>query len=174
MVVNVLGDSTGQDILVLDLDSAGAVRPLAATPALEWGAIFSPDGKWVAYSSGETGNDEIYVQPWPMTGRRWRISRNGGEEPLWTRGGRELVYQFGEEWWRVDLGGTAELDAGEPRLLARGNWINVAGYEYAASADGERLYLLAPLAGPATATQLSVISNWLNVVQDVTRRVGRD
>ena len=176
VIVNVLGDSTGQDIVVLDLDGDGAVRSLAATPALEWGASFSPDGKWAAYSSSETGNDEIYVQPWPPTGRRWRISRNGGEEALWTRGSRELVYRFGEEWWAVSIGvGSAgELEPGEPRLLARGNWINVAGYEYAASADGERLYLLAPMGGPATTTQLSVISNWLNVAQDVTRRVGHD
>jgi hypothetical protein len=128
----------------------------------------------VAYSSSETGNDEIYVQPWPMTGRRWRTSRNGGEEALWTRGGRELVYRFGEEWWRVSVGGTGEFEAGEPQLLARGNWINVAGYEYAASADGERLYLLAPVAAPATTTQLAVVTSWFTLLRDLSRRAGHD
>ena len=118
-------------------------------------------------SSSETGNDEIYVQPWPPTGRRWRISRNGGEEPLWTQGGRELVYRFGEEWWSVRVTAGAELEAGEPQLLARGDWINVAGYEYAASADGERLYLLAPTAGAPVTTQLALITDWTRLLRDL-------
>ena len=170
VAVYVVGDSTSVDIQVMDLDSANALHPVATTPALEWGGVFSPDGKWIAYSSSESGTDEIYVQPWPTTGARWRISRNGGEEPLWTRGGRELVYRSGAEWWSVSVSGTSELVAGEPQLLARGNWLNVGGVEYAVSPDGERLYLLAPMAGPATTTELAVIANWFTMLTDLSRR----
>ena len=170
VAVYVVGDSTSVDIHVLDLDSANALHPVATTPALEWGGVFSPDGKWIAYSSSESGTDEIYVQPWPTTGERWRISRNGGEEPLWTRGGRELVYRSGAEWWGVNVSGTPAFVAGEPQPLARGNWLNVGGVEYAVSPDGERLYLLAPMAGPATTTQLAVIANWFTLLTDLSRR----
>jgi len=174
--VNPFTDSTSSDLIVLDQDSAGAAHVVAGTAGLEWGGVFSPDGKWIAYSSSETGADEIYVQPWPLTGRRWRISRAGGEEPLWTRGGRELVWRFGQEWWSASVRETAAgaLDAAEPQLLARGDWINVGGYEYAAAADGERLYLLAPMAGPAGTTRLAVVTNWFSVLRDLTRPAARD
>ena len=172
--LNVIGDSTGPDLVVVDHDSGDVSQPVATSPGLEWGGTFSPDGRWIAYSSSETGTDEIYVQPWPLTGRRWRISRNGGEEPVWIQGGRALVWRFGQEWWRASIGGTTTLEAGEPELLARGDWINVAGYEYAASADGERLYLLAPMAGPAGTTQLTVVTNWFSVLRSLTRPAGRD
>ncbi len=162
-------DSSAANVLVYDLDG-GALHPVATTPANEWGGVFSPDGRWIAYSSSESGTDDIYVQPWPVTGQRWRISRNGGEEPLWTRGGSELVYRSGQEWWSVRVTGTGTFTAGEPELLARGPWLNVAGVEYAVTPDGERLYLLAPMAGPATTTTLTVVSNWFTTLRDLSRR----
>jgi serine/threonine-protein kinase len=167
-------DSTGSDILVVPLDSAGVVHPVAATPALEWGAIFSPDGRWIAYSSSESGTDEIYVQPYPPTGQRWRISRNGGEEPLWTRGGKELVYRFGPEWWSVRVATAGQFTAGEPELLLRGPYLNQPGVEYAVSSDGERLILLAPATGATTTTRLTVISNWFTMVRDLDRTARRE
>jgi hypothetical protein len=108
-----------------------------------------------------------------VTGQRWRISRNGGEEPLWTRGGSELVYRNGQEWWSVRVTGTGTFTAGEPELLARGPWLNVSGVEYAVTPDGERLYLLAPMAGPATTTTLTVVSNWFTTLRELTRRANQ-
>ena len=163
-------DSTSSDVTVIDIDSANVMHPVAETPALEWGGIFAPDGRWIAYSSSESGTDEIYVQPWPTTGQRWRVSRNGGEEPLWTRGGTELVYRTGQEWWAVKVTTAGQFAAGEPGLLARGPYLNVSGVEYAVSADGERLFLLAPIAGPATTTHLTVISNWFTMLRDLFER----
>ncbi|MGH7701678.1 MAG: hypothetical protein ACREMO_01170, partial [Gemmatimonadales bacterium] len=170
LVLNVLRESSTSDVVVIELDSGAALHPVAETPALEWGGIFSPDGQWLAYSSSESGADEIYVQPWPTTGQRWRISRNGGEEPLWTRGGAELVYRIGQEWWSVRVTSTAPFTAGEPELLTRGPYLNVSGVEYAVSPDGERLYLLAPASGPATTSQLTVVTNWFTMLQDLSRR----
>jgi serine/threonine-protein kinase len=166
-------DSSASDVLVYDLDG-GALHPVATTPANEWGGVFSPDGRWIAYSSSESGTDDIYVQPWPVTGQRWRISRNGGEEPLWTRGGSELVYRSGQEWWSVRITGAGTFTAGEPELLARGPWLNVSGVEYAVTPDGERLYLLAPMAGSATTTTLTVVSNWFTTLRDLSRRASHE
>jgi len=174
LVLNVLRETSPSDVVVVELDSGAALRPVAETPALEWGGIFSPDGHWITYSSSESGADEIYVQPWPMTGQRWRISRNGGEEPLWTRGGRELVYRIGQEWWTVQVTATAPFTVSEPELLARGPFLNVSGVEYAVSPDGERLYLLAPASGPATTTRLTVITNWFTMLTDLSKRARHD
>ncbi len=167
-------DSAGTDVVVIELDSGAAVRPVASAPALQWGGTFSPDGRWIAYSSSESGADEVYVQPYPPSGQRWRISRNGGEEPLWTRGGTALVYRIGQEWWTVRVTTAGQFSAGEPELLARGPWVNVSGVEYAVSSDGERLYLLAPAAGPATTTRLTVITNWFTMLTELSRRAGHD
>ena len=60
--------------------------------------------------------------------------------------------------------------AGEPELLARGPWLNVSGVEYAVSSDGERLYLLAPVAGSATTTRLTVVTNWFTMLTELSRR----
>ena len=166
-------DSTGMDVLAVELDSTAAVHPVAETPALEWGGVFSPDGRWIAYSSSESGTDEIYVQPYPTTGQRWRISRSGGEEPLWTRGGRELVYRSGQEWWTVSVTSTAPFAVSEPALRARGPYLNVAGVEYAVATGGERLYLLAP-AGPATTTRLTVVTDWFTTLTDLSRRANHE
>jgi eukaryotic-like serine/threonine-protein kinase len=167
-------DSTGTDVLVVPLDSAGVVHPVAETPALEWGGTFSPDGRWIAYSSSESGSDEIYVQPYPPTGQRWRISRNGGEEPLWTRGGKELVYRVGPEWWSVRVATAGQFTASEPGLLLRGPYLNEPGVEYAVSSDGDRLFLLAPATGSTTTTRLTVISNWFTMLRDLERRARRE
>ncbi len=54
--------------------------------------LFAPDGKWIAYSSDESGRDAVYVQPFPATGRKWQISRNGGTQPEWRGDGKEIFF----------------------------------------------------------------------------------
>jgi len=67
-------------------------RPLLQSPWLIRNAQFSPDGKFVAYGSSETGNWEVYVSPFPGFGSKWQVSRGGGEEPRWNRSGDEVFY----------------------------------------------------------------------------------
>jgi Tol biopolymer transport system component len=84
--------TTGNDIWVLPL--TGDRRPYSylRTAASENWAAFSPDGKWVAYSSTDSGSIEVYVSPFPATGRRWRVSADGGSQARWRRDGREIFY----------------------------------------------------------------------------------
>ncbi len=80
------------DIWVLPLDGDEQARPLIATKHFEdWGKI-SPDGRWIAYMSDETGSPEIYVQAYPNLGNKIRLSRNGGVSPVWSHDGRELYF----------------------------------------------------------------------------------
>ncbi|MEP6574661.1 MAG: hypothetical protein ABJD11_18315, partial [Gemmatimonadota bacterium] len=172
VTVYAVGDSNNVGVFVVALDSTDVVHTVADTPALEWGGIFSPDGHWIAYSSSESGADEIYVQPWPTTGQRWRLSRNGGEEPLWTKGGKTLVYRNAQEWWSVDVTTAGQFNVSEPVLVARGPFLNIPGVEYAVSSDGDRLYLLAPISGATTTTHITVISNWFGMLGGLFRQAG--
>jgi hypothetical protein len=77
--------------------AGGPARPYLDTPAQEAGARVSPDGRWVAYTSDETGRDEVYLQSFPQPGRKVLVSSGGGSNPVWRRDGRELYY------WEQDL-----------------------------------------------------------------------
>lgn len=73
--------------------SGGAPKPLLATPANEMQAVFSPDGKWIAYASDEeNGRFNVYVRPFPLTAEEWKVSENGGEAPRWRADGKELFF----------------------------------------------------------------------------------
>jgi Tol biopolymer transport system component len=92
--------TTGVDIWVLRMGdpsaSSGQVRkaqPFLRTPFNESVPRFSPDGRWLAYISNESGRFEVYVQPYPGPGGKWQISTEGGMEPVWNRNGRELFYR---------------------------------------------------------------------------------
>ena len=85
----------GCDIHALSMDGSGRVEPILDSEANEVGAEVSPDGRWIAYDSDESGQFEIYVRPYPdaYAGGRWLISSGGGRQPLWSRDGSELFYR---------------------------------------------------------------------------------
>ena len=88
-----LGQDTGFDIWILPLSGDRKPYPFLKTTFSESGAVFSPDGKWLAYHSNESGRLEVYVTPFPGPGRKWQVSVQGGGYPEWRQGGREIVYQ---------------------------------------------------------------------------------
>ena len=91
------GSPPSRDIVLTRPGADSAVTPLVAAAGHEEVApALSPDGRWLAYSSNESGRYEVYVRPYPNAdGGRWQVSRNGGGEPLWSHTGRELFYRDG-------------------------------------------------------------------------------
>jgi dipeptidyl aminopeptidase/acylaminoacyl peptidase len=83
---------TSNDVWVLPLSGDRKPYPFLQTIEAENWAAFSPDGKWVAYSSTQTGQAEVYVTPFPARGRQWRVSRDGGSQARWRRDGKEIFY----------------------------------------------------------------------------------
>ncbi|NKB89488.1 MAG: protein kinase [Acidobacteria bacterium] len=119
----------GADLGVLDLESEDAtVRPFVATRFQESEASFSSDGRWVAYQSNESGESEIYVQPFPEGEGRWQVSDAGGGYARWSPNGSELFYRSADGIMVVEIsaqGGT--FSATRPRLLVTGNFLGGPG-----------------------------------------------
>jgi len=92
IVFSVLNAETGRDLWILPLDGDRKPVPYLRGPANEFEGSISPDGRWLAYVSNETGQDEVYVQSFPEPGRKVRVSLDGGVGPAWADGGKELRY----------------------------------------------------------------------------------
>jgi hypothetical protein len=156
--------TTLQDIRVLSVDQKGASKPFLETQFREGGPAFSPDGKWIAYVSDESGRFEIYVRPFPGPGEKWPISLEGGNEPVWPRNGRELYYRASDTMMAVDVQTTPAFSASKPRKLfdkpyerSLALWAN-----YDASPDGQRLLMVRQETASAPATHINVVLNWLD------------
>ncbi len=87
-----LPPGTQGSLWLLSLSGQRQARPVPQTEMRGTNGRFSPDGRWLAYQSSESGRAEVYVQPFPSTGAKWLISRSGGFSPRWRRDGRELFY----------------------------------------------------------------------------------
>jgi serine/threonine-protein kinase len=92
------GSGSGRDIYAMRPGVPGSVRALVTSPAEEFSPALSPDGRWLAYASDETGRTEVYVRPFPDAGAaRYAVSHDGGSEPLWSHSGKELFFRDGAE-----------------------------------------------------------------------------
>jgi Tol biopolymer transport system component len=150
---------TRADLWVLALPDRKTV-PFLQTPFVEASGQFSPDGKWVAYVSNESGRNEVYVRAFPGGGGVWPISINGGAGPRWRADGRELFYVAPDETiMSVTIASASRFEAAPPKPLFKADLRNTEAY--AVSRDGQR-FLLNPDADEATlsAPPISVLVNW--------------
>src|SRR6185295_18447351 len=109
------------DLLTTAADGQGPLVPYLRSPKPinEASGRFSPDGRWIAYQSNESGRTEIYVQSFPPSGGKWQISTNGGLIPMWRGDGKEIIYQApGDTFYAVPVKpAAAGLDVGAPEKL---------------------------------------------------------
>lgn len=159
---------TGWDLLALPLGGDRTPVALVQTRFEEREGQFSPDGKFIAYQSNETGRFEIYVQPFPGPGGKWQVSATGGAQPRWRADGKELFY--------IDLDGHvtavsiqlalsgSSIEAGTPEALfqadpAEGPLPSSNKHQYAVSSDGRRFLMNVGVKG-AVAPPISIVLNW--------------
>jgi Tol biopolymer transport system component len=154
--------STGRDIWLLRIRDR-VPQPLLRTPSNESAPHFSPDGRWLAYVSDESGRYEIYVQSYPGPGGKRQISNEGGTEPLWNRNGRELFYRSGNKMMAVEIRTQPSFSVGSRRMLFEGSqYTSPAGpYSYPfpnydVSPDGQRFLMVTKESKP----QINVVVNW--------------
>jgi hypothetical protein len=148
---------------VLPLSGERKPRPFLRTPFSETGPQFSPDGRWLAYVSNESGRNEIYVQPFPGPAGKSQISTEGGTQPVWARNG-ELFYQNGNQMMAVETKTQPTFSAGTPRLLFGGPQQGGPAFGYTVAADAQRFLMVkATETGAAQdQNQIQVVLNWFD------------
>ena len=151
--------TSGADVMALALDGTRTIRPLVTTTFNELNGEVSPDGRWLAYDSNESGRAEIYVRPFPDVDRgRWQVSTGGGAWPLWARSGKELFYmELSGAVMSVAVDGGSTFRVGNPTRLFEGG-TTAPGRTYDVSADGQR-FLVIKEGGRADGTAI-VVQNW--------------
>jgi Tol biopolymer transport system component len=136
---------------------------LVATASTELSPALSPDGRWLAYASNETGQFEIYVVPFPNTdAAKWAISTGGGTEPLWSHRGSELFYRDATQHLvatKVETKPTFSSGRSTPLFPAAAFYSYNFAAQYAVSLDDQRFLMIRPVE-PSTPDRLVVVENW--------------
>jgi len=124
-------------------------------------STFSPDGRWLAYSSDETGVYEVYVRSLPDGKVTRQVSDGGGTEAQWLPNG-DLFYRVGQRWFatRVSTEPTLRWDPDPPRLVFDTDFVDTPGWSYAVSPDGQRLLVVKAAGPPINQGRISLIVNW--------------
>jgi Tol biopolymer transport system component len=157
----VQNNATRQDIYYIDLNGDKKLTPFIQSPANESGAVLSPNGKWLAYSSDESGRFEVYVTAFPGPGGKWQVSNGGGGAPHWTADGKQVYYAAGDKVMVVPVQNPETFEFGAPVALP------IHANEFAAlgpPAPGERFPALKALGGGQVHPQ-EVILNWTGTLK---------
>ena len=173
-----LHPETGRDLRVRSMDADGASEPLLVTEFDETNAEISPDGHWLAYQTDASGQQEIYVRPFPNVEQgQWLISRGGGTKPLWGPDGRELFYlSLGGQLTAVPIEADGSFTFGNPEVVFEQTYFTgspVRGHNYDISPDGKRFLMIkeGDPGGETEPTQLILVQNWF---EELKRLVPTD
>ncbi|MBN1833205.1 MAG: serine/threonine-protein kinase [Deltaproteobacteria bacterium] len=150
LLISQWGDNPmeNQDIVMLSMNDDNGLKPLLNESFMEIQPQLSPDGKWLAYSSNESGQMEVYVRPFPeVNSGRWQVSTNGGDSPLWSPDGREIFYLIGntEGVMAVEVETEPAFKPGKPRLFFKGSYVGAApgdGVPWDIHPDGKRFFMM--------------------------------
>jgi serine/threonine protein kinase len=155
-------NETKGDVWALPTSGEGEPFPFLQSEFIEMHAHFSPNGKWVAYASDESGRFEVYVAPFPGPGRKWQISSAGGLDPRWRNDGRELFFQSTSNQIL-----SAELEYADAMLIVGADeslFDFAGGGEYDVAGDGQRILIVRDY--DKVTTPLTLVLNWEKELKD--------
>jgi hypothetical protein len=158
-------------VFIAQLDGSGSPRALTPNGTAERSAAFSPNGRWIAYEEMLHGQPNVYLVAADGSGGRRQVSVEGGEQPRWTKGGKEIVYRRGSAVMAVPVE-AASGEVGKPvELFRKGQPDRLGGgrtLAYDVAADGERFLLVVP-DQKAEVQATVVVLNWF---EELRTRVG--
>jgi serine/threonine-protein kinase len=165
-----------RDIYARSLSGDTGRVTVAAGPFDEYMPALSPDGRWIAYVSVESGREEVYVRPFPGTDRaRWQVSTAGGTAPAWSHSGRELFYvSRSDSLVAVSASGAEDFEIGPPRtLFSTARFVLLPFHRSYEAAPDDRSFIMLERAGMAGAEahRLTVVLGWFGEV--LTKVTGR-
>jgi serine/threonine-protein kinase len=148
------------DIWLLALEGEPRSRPFLQTAFNEAGGTFSPDGRFLAYASDESGRYEVYVRPFPGPGSKWQISSEGGLQPVWARSGHEIFYRDADKMMAVAVETEPAFRPAKPALLFEGKFSRpeFPTPRYDISPDARRFVMLQDVT--SWPPQIHVVQNW--------------
>jgi Tol biopolymer transport system component len=161
------GVNLNDDIWVLDADVGPEPKPFLHSRFAERYPVFSPDGRWLAYASDESGRWEVFVRPYPGTGGRIQVSTGGGLEPRWSGNGGELFFRAENRMMVVSVTDDGDLVFGRPQPLFEDHYlrpskISADVHSYDVSADGSRFLMIQRDDQGAVNADLKVVLGWLD------------
>ncbi len=159
-------DTSGQDLWLLPVVGERKPISLLQTPFNEVQAQLSPNGRWLAYTSDESGRLEVYVRSFPSLTGKWRISADGGCQPRWRADSRELFYVNGRSLMAVSIAGQSLLQPATPMRLFEthvGRNSDVS-WDYVVAADGQR-FLVKDLVYEEDGSPMVVVLNWRRLLR---------
>jgi serine/threonine-protein kinase len=150
------------DLVAVPLSESADVSALMQTRFAELNADISPDGRWIAYQSDESGRSEVYVRPYPaMTSGLWQVSTSGGTHPVWAKNGRELFYLASPGLMSMPIQPGASFAFGNPRVVVKNAadtyWLSSVGRSYDVAPSGDRFLMLKE---ESQTTSIHVVQNW--------------
>jgi hypothetical protein len=155
---------TQDDMWVVSAED-GAAREVLRTPAVERDTTFSPDGNWIAYLSGETGRQEVYVRPFAGAGGKWQVSAGGGSAPRWSRSSRELFYLgTGGRLMAVPVKTAGTFEKGTPHELFTLQVRRTNMPQYDPFPDGQS-FVANVVVTETGSTPLTLVQDWTALVR---------
>jgi Tol biopolymer transport system component/predicted Ser/Thr protein kinase len=174
---------TGSDVYVLAMDDPQRKPvPFAQTKFAEGSAKFSPDGRWIAYTSNESGRNEIYVKSYPGPGPSIQVSKDGGMDAVWKPSGGELYYRDGDKMMVVPVVTRPTFTASAPRTLWTGRYAqgtssacgppgpNSSNYDV--TTDGQRFLIIKDSDTESFPSQINVVLNWTEELKRIMAEKG--
>ena len=171
----VAGQSGGRDILGMRPGTDSVPRPLLVTPFDEKAIALSPDGRWLAYESNETGRNEIYIRPFPhLEGGKWQVSSQGGRAPLWAHASGELFYLNLENEMTATRIGTAGNPVGASQILFQlgPEYVVSENYTWFDIAPDDKRFLMVRVA-EASVFDLNHVTVVDGFFEELTAKAGR-
>ncbi|UCE46964.1 MAG: PD40 domain-containing protein, partial [Phycisphaerales bacterium] len=164
IITKAVDPNTGFDIDILPYEAAGTPQPLINTRFNEFQPVISPSGRWLAYSSDESGRAEIYIKPYPGPGGAIPVTTDGGREPVWDPSEKELYYRDdnGDKLFKVSLITEPTVQVGSPELLFEGRFMassHLWGRNYDISPQGD-FFILIEEGEMQPSAQINVVLNW--------------
>ncbi len=167
LVYTVNGQLTRSDIWVRAMDGSSPPAPFIATGFDESDPTISPDGKWIAYMSNETGTPEVFIRPYPDTGTAWQVSTGGGRSPVWSGDGRELFFTSGTKMMAVPIETQPVLRIGTPVRLFDGGFSVAQARNFDISPDGRRFVAVRHSGGESGKQEIRIVLNWIEEMKRV-------
>jgi serine/threonine-protein kinase len=171
-ILRTIGTTANSRKLLIATRQDSTPKPLVHTDYDNYAAVISPNGKWMAYGSNESHQNEVYVRPFPaVDSARWTVSVSGGAEPMWSRSGRELFFRTGTgEMMAVPIAAGNVFQAGTPVKLFSAPHLSGDDrhHAYDVSLDNQRFIMVRN--SQKNAQTLGVVVNWGAEIRRLTRK----